>query len=260
VLGRLPELRVETHLTASDLRFPAENGVIPALDVESVDELQRLVETTHDVEGIVGYKLGVVGALRLGLRGAVQAICDITDLPVVYDHQKAGPDIPDMAAKYVAICSEAGVHSLILFPLAGERAAREFASHAQREGLIPIVGGALPFAEYYVSGGGYVADDALDRIFALSVTLGVTDFVVPANDPGMVRHYAETLQAEVDRPGVFLPGIGALGGGIEDAFAAAAGCRRYAVIGREIYRSKDPRLRAQQLGEEALRWAAKSPT
>ena len=251
---------METHSAHSDLRFPADNGVIPALDVDSVDELRRLVETTHDVEGIVGYKLGVVGALRLGLRGAVQAIHDITDLPVVYDHQKAGPDIPDMAAKYVAICREAGVHSLILFPLAGERAVREFAGHAQREGLVPILGGALPFAEYYVSGGGYVADDALARIFAFSVALGVTDFVVPANDPGMVRHHAETLQAKVEKPGVFLPGIGALGGSIEGAFAAAAGCRRYAVIGREIYRSKDPRVRAQQLGEEALWWAAKSPT
>lgn len=250
---------MEARSTPSDLRFPADNGVIPALDVESIDELRRLVEITHDVEGIVGYKLGVVGALRLGLRGAVQAIRDITDLPVVYDHQKAGPDIPDMAARYASICREAGVHSLILFPLAGERAVREFAGHAQREGLVPILGGALPFAEYYVSSGGYVADDALDRIFALSATLGVTDFVVPANDPRMVGHHAKTLQAKVDRPGVFLPGIGALGGSIEGAFAAAAGCRRYAVIGREIYRSNDPRLRAQQLGEEALRWAAKSP-
>ncbi len=240
--------------------FGSTHGVIPACDVETIDELKRLIDQTDGVEGIVGYKLGLTGVLRLGLAGVVKTVRQHTDLPLLYDHQKAGPDIPDMAAKYVAICREAGVHSLILFPLAGERAAREFAGHAQREGLVPIVGGALPFAEYYVSGGGYVADDALDRIFALSVRLGVTDFVVPANDPGMVRHYAETLQVEVDRPGLFLPGIGALGGSIKGAFAAAAGCRRYAVIGREIYRSNDPRLRAQQLGEEALRWAAKSPT
>lgn len=244
-------------MVTSDLRFPADNGVVPALDVESVEELQRLVEATHDVEGIVGYKLGVAGALHLGLRGAVQAIQNITDLPVVYDHQKAGLDIPDMAAKYASICSEAGVHSLILFPLAGERAVREFVGHAQRGGLVPIVGGALPLAEYYVSGGGYVADDALDRIFALSAALGATEFVVPANDPEVVKRYARGLQAEVDRPGIFLPGIGALGGSIESAFVAAAGCRCYAVIGREIYKSKDPRVRAQQLGEEALRWAAK---
>jgi orotidine-5'-phosphate decarboxylase len=241
----------------TDLRFPVDNGVIPALDVESIDELQRLVEMTHDVEGIVGYKLGVVGALRLGLRGAVKAIRDITDLAIIYDHQKAGPDIPDMAGKYASICKDAGVHGLILFPLAGERSVREFVGHAQREGLVPIVGGALPFAEYYVSGGGYVADDVLERIFALSATLGVADFVVPANDSEAVGRYAETLKAGVDRPGVFLPGIGALGGSIEEAFVAAAGCRRYAVVGRGIYRSDDPRARAQQLGKEALRCAEK---
>lgn len=243
----------------SSLRFPEDSGVIPALDVESIDELQRIVEMTHDIEGVVGYKLGIVGALHLGLRKAVQAIQGITDLPVVYDHQKAGPDIPDMAGKYASICKEAGVHSLILFPLAGQRAVREFVGHAQREDLVPIVGGALPFAEYYVGGGGYVADDALERIFALSMTLKVTDFVVPANDPETVRHHAEILKAGVDVPGVFLPGIGALGGSIEGAFAAAAGCRRYAVIGRGIYKSKDPRASAQRLGEEALRYAAESP-
>ena len=242
-----------------DLRFPADSGVIPALDIEAVDELQRLVEMTHDIEGIIGYKLGVVGALRLGLRGAAQAVRDLTDLPIIYDHQKAGPDIPDMAGKYVSICRDAGVHGLILFPLAGERSVREFVGHAQREGLDPIVGGALPFVEYYVSGGGYVADDVLERIFALSVTLGVADFVVPANDPEAVGRHVETLKAGVDRPGVFLPGIGALGGSIGEAFAAAAGCRRYAVVGRGIYRSEDPRARAQQLGEEALRCAEKNP-
>lgn len=243
----------------TDLRFPADNGVIPALDVESVDELRRLVEMTHDIEGIVGYKLGVVGALRLGLSGAVQAVREITDLPIIYDHQKAGPDIPDMAGKYVSICKDAGVDGLILFPLAGERSVREFVGHARLEGLVPIVGGALPFAEYYVSGGGYVADDVLERIFSLSATLGVADFVVPANDPETVRRHAESLKAGVERPGAFLPGIGALGGSIEEAFAAAAGCRRYAVVGRGIYRSDDPRARARQLGEEALRCAEKNP-
>src|SRR5919205_2842036 len=181
-----------------DLRFPVGNGVIPALDVETVNELQRLVEMTHDIEGIVGYKLGVVGALRLGLRGAAQAVRDITDLPIIYDHQKAGPDIPDMAGKYVLICKDAGVDSLILFPLAGQRSVQEFVGHAQREGLVPVVGGALPFEEYYVSGGGYVADNVLERIFDLSITLGVADFVVPANDPEAVGRYAETLKAGVD--------------------------------------------------------------
>jgi orotidine-5'-phosphate decarboxylase len=243
----------------TDHRFPADSGVIPALDVETVDELQRLVEMTHDIEGIVGYKLGVVGALRLGLRGAVQAVRDITDLPILYDHQKAGPDIPDMAGKYVSICKEAGVDGLILFPLAGQRSVREFVGHAQLEGLVPIVGGALPFEEYYVSGGGYVADDVLERIFSLSATLGVADFVVPTNDPETVSRHAEVLKAGVDRPGVFLPGIGALGGSIEEAFAAAAGCRRYAVVGRGIYKSDDPRASARQLAEEALRCAEKNP-
>lgn len=232
--------------------LPPDGGVIPALDVDSVDALRRLVEATTDIDGIVAYKLGMAGALRLGLSGAVRAIREITDLPIIYDHQKAGPDIPDMARRFSAICREAGVTSLILFPLAGQRAVREFVSQAREAGLIPIVGGALPFREYYASGGGYVADDALERILASAVVHGATDFVLPAHNPTLVRLHAKVLRDQVDRPGLLLPGIGALGGSIPEAFAAAAGCRRYAVVGRAIAAARDPRDAARRLGEQAL--------
>ena len=158
-----------------------------------------------------------------------------------------------MAAKFTAICCEAGVDGLILFPVAGPRAVREFAGGALRNGLLPIVGGDLPVPDYNVSGGGYVADDALDRIIAGSLQLGVDHFVVPANNAARVGRLAADLVGKLDHPpALVLPGIGALGGSIGKVFAAAPKCRLYAVVGRAIYQAPDPAEAAKTLAEEAL--------
>lgn len=232
------------------LRSP--QGIVPALDVDSVDDLQRLVERTASVDGVVAYKVGATAALRLGLAGAVQAVRAHSGLPVIYDHQKAGPDIPDMAAKYAAVCQEARVGAVILFPLAGPDAVRRFAGEALRRNVVPVVGGDLPVPDYHVSQGGFVADGALDRILDASVELGVQHFVVPATEPGEIRRRAEQLRARVPTPALFMPGIGALGGTIETAFAAAAGCSRYAIVGRAISGAPDPGEAARRLAGAAL--------
>lgn len=236
---------------AADWRS-TDGGVIPALDVDSVDALRRLVEATTDIDGIVAYKLGIAGALRLGLPAAVQALREISHLPIIYDHQKAGPDIPDMARRFSQLCREAGVTAIVLFPLAGQRAVSEFVGQARVAGLTPIVGGALPFSEYFASAGGFVADDALERILGAAVEHGAGHFVLPAHDAAAVRLHAKALQDRVDRPVLLLPGIGALGGSIPEVFAAAVGCRRYAVVGRAIAAADDPREAARRLGEQAL--------
>ncbi|HXP30907.1 MAG TPA: hypothetical protein VN832_07440 [Stellaceae bacterium] len=170
--------------------FKSSHGIIPALDSETLDEIKAVVAATTRITGVVGYKVGLTAVLRLGLAKAVQELRGVTDLPLIYDHQKAGPDVPDMAAKFTAICREAGVDGLILFPVAGPRAVREFAGGALRNGLLPIVGGDLPLPDYNVSGGGYVADDALARIIADAVALGVDHFVIPANNAARVKRLA----------------------------------------------------------------------
>jgi len=236
--------------------FKSSHGIIPALDSETLDEIKAVVAATTRITGVVGYKVGLTAVLRLGLAKAVQELRGVTDLPLIYDHQKAGPDVPDMAAKFTAICREAGVDGLILFPVAGPRAVREFAGGALRNGLLPIVGGDLPLPDYNVSGGGYVADDALARIIADAVALGVDHFVIPANNAARVKRLAADLVLLLDHPpALVLPGIGALGGSIGNVFAAAPGCRLYAVVGRAIYHAPDPAEAAKALAEEALSFA-----
>jgi orotidine-5'-phosphate decarboxylase len=238
-----------------DVRLRTSHGILIALDMESLDQMRRVVGQTTAIAGIVGYKVGLTATLRLGLGGAVAHLNSSTDLPLIYDHQKAGPDVPDMAPKFAATCKQAGVDGLILFPIAGPRAVVEFAGSAYAHRLLPIVGGDLPFADYNFSGGGYVIDDALDRIFRKAVEIGVDHFVIPGNTATKVERHARWLTENVERPVLFIPGIGALGGSIATAFAAAPGCDLYAVVGRAIYDAADPAEAARKLAGEALRFA-----
>jgi orotidine-5'-phosphate decarboxylase len=238
-----------------DVRLRSTHGILIALDMESLNQMRRVVEQTTAVEGIVGYKVGLTATLRLGLGGAVKSLRSVTDLPLIYDHQKAGPDVPDMAPKFSATCKEAGVDGLILFPIAGPRAVVEFAGSAYVNRLLPIVGGDLPFPDYNASGGGYVIDDALDKIFRKAIEIGVDHFVIPGNTAAKVAHHAGWLVEKIERPALFIPGIGALGGSIAEAFSAASGCDLYAVVGRAIYDAANPAEAARRLAGEALRFA-----
>ena len=238
-----------------DVRLRTSHGIVPALDIESLQEMQRVVERTTQIDGVVAYKLGSLSTLRLGLASAVQALREVTDLPLLYDHQKAGPDVPSMAPKFTAACKEGGVDGLILFPLAGPKALDEFVSSALNHRLLPIVGGELPLPEYSVKGGGYVANDALRRILERSLGQHVDHFVIPATDTEKLGRLCEWLLSRLEKPYVFLPGIGALGGSISEAFAAASGCRAYAVVGRAVYAASDPAQAAHRLAQEALQFA-----
>ena len=251
---KLADGRLSTAALAAryGARFAGKAGICIALDAEKVDESLRVVEATTDVPGVVGYKLGLTVVLRLGLAGAVQKLRGATNLPIIYDHQKAGPDVPDMAVKFCATCREAGVDGLILFPTAGPRAVSAFVGESFRNRLLPIVGGDLPFPDYNAAGGGYVIDNALDLIFDRAMAIGADHFVVPGNTPDKLRHHAARLRERIDVPVLLVPGIGPLGGTLTDAVKAAPGCRVFGVVGRAVYAAPDPRAAAKRLVDEAL--------
>src|SRR5215469_11025306 len=211
--GRLARAAVERW---HDVRLRASHGILIELDMDSLDEMSRVVEQTSGISGVVGYKVGLTVTLRLGLSGAVRHLRASTDLPLIYDHQKAGPDVPDMAQKFSATCKEAKVDGVILFPLAGPRAVVAFAGSAYLNRLLPIVGGDLPFFDYNATGGGYVIDDALNKIFRKAIEVGVDHFVIPGNTAKKIAHHARWLVEEIERPILFVPGIGALGGSIAE--------------------------------------------
>lgn len=230
-------------------------GILCACDLEDLDAVKRLLEAIDPVEQIAGYKLGSLLALRYGLKSVVKAMRKLTDKALLYDHQKAGLDVPSMAAEYVKVCCDAGVDALILFPLGGPTAVDAFVSETLKAGLAPVVGGALPLKDYLTGGGGYVAKATLARIARRAFDLGARDFVVPATDTDAISHHIKAFAGRNTR--LFMPGIGPLGGDITRAFSAARGVSAQAIIGRAIYAHADPRKEARRLAREVAAFVKK---
>lgn len=232
-------------------------GIVPALDIDSPEHLELVVRETTKREGVAGYKLGLTSVLTFGLAESVRRLRDLTDLPILYDHQKAGPDMPDMAVKYTAMCEEAGVDGLILFPVAGPTAVDKFVGEAVRAGIIPVVGGEIPVPDYCASGGGYMLDDALDKILVRAVHNKADHFVLPAHDKAKITRWSNWIADNVKNATALVTGFGALGGTVEAAFSASSACpRRFAIVGRLITNSKAPGDAAARMFEQMQSVAA----
>lgn len=219
-------------------------GLIPALDVADAASADRIVTATRGVPGVVGYKVGLSTVLELGLPAAIGRIRGLTDHPVVYDHQKAGFDVPSNATAFARTLHRAGVDEAILFPVAGPSTATAYISALQDAGISPIVGGELPVPDFTRSGGGWVDDDALVGVVHLALGLGVTRFVAPLG-PRVARVVAAAEAAGV-RPSVLVPGIRSAAD-----VAALAPLQPRAdlrvVVGRAITQAGDPQAAAAGL-------------
>ncbi len=240
-------------MEVSRLFFGRERGVIPACDVSSLKQLKELVQLTCEVDGVVGYKVGFSLALRYGLKRVVETVREYSDLPVVYDHQKAGTDIPRMAEGFAEVCSEASLDGVIIFPLAGPETLKSFVEELVKHGLKPFVGAEMTHPKYLGSEGGFIIDEALERIYVVAAELGVDCFVVPGNKPGRISFYVKLLSGIVKKPVFCLPGIGKQGGDIVSAFKSTVNFPSYAIIGSAIYGAENIKEAAENFCMEALR-------
>jgi len=224
-----------------------DRSVIVAAGVE-FSRLPKLVRNTCVVEGIGGYKVGLELALEKGLPSVVGAVKDNTPLPVIYDHQKAGNDIPETGSRFAGVCKKAGVDAVILFPFAGPKSETDWIHACQDVGLGVLVGGHMTQPNFLYSEGGSIADDAPNRIFAIAAENGVRDFVVPGNEVDYVIHYKELLDKLLgkDKFTLYAPGFITQGGEISE-FAKEAGEKWHAIVGGAIYKALDMREAAEQM-------------
>ena len=96
-----------------------QKSVIPACDVSDLQKLGELVEATASVSGIGAYKVGLELVIPFGLGRVAEAIRKYSQLPIIYDHQKGGTDIPDLGPKFAKAVKSAGADAVILFPFGG---------------------------------------------------------------------------------------------------------------------------------------------
>jgi orotidine-5'-phosphate decarboxylase len=234
--------------------FHLEHGVIPACDVYTLKTLREIIAATCDIEGIVGYKIGAVLGLTYGLPQLVGAVQEYTDLPVIYDHQKAGTDIPQMGEKFATICAEAGIKGVIIFPQAGPETEAAFIDSLVEKNLVPMVGGEMTHPKYLTKEGGFIRDSAPVEMYTIAAEKGVEYFVVPGNKPEVIRQYHTLLARMVKVPKYCMPGIGRQGGDIKSAFEPLEGASAYAIIGAGIYEHEDIAAAAQRFCTEVLNW------
>lgn len=222
-----------------------DRSIIPACDVP-FEVFERLVKETASLDGIGGYKVGAALALSAGLPKVVQTIRDHTDKPIIYDHQKAGSDIPETAKFFMDVLADARVDSVILFPHAGPATQRAWVSAATAAKMHVIVGGMMTHPKYLASDGGYIRDDAPIAIYEETSAGGVTDFVVPGNQPDVIRTVRAVVEKNTRHPVFYAPGFISQGGDISDA-ARAAGSHWHAIVGRAIFEAADMRSAAEAL-------------
>ncbi len=227
-----------------------DKSVIVACDVATIEKLRLLVGQTYDVEGIGGYKIGAILVINYGLRKIVEEIRRITDLPIIYDHQKAMTDIPDLGEKFILAVKRAGVNALIGFPQSGPETEKKWIKACHREELDVIIGGEMTHPKYLSSEGGYIDDKALDTMYLLASELGVNNFVVPGTKKDSIIHYKNILDFVPDLS-FFAPGFIAQGGLITD-IAKVAGSKWHAIVGRGIYAAKNIRNAALTMTKQLI--------
>lgn len=230
--------------------FRSSKGLVVACDVDDLGLLGRLIDATRDLEPIQGYKIGAGLALRYGIGKVAGVIRERSDLPIIYDHQKFGTDIPEVCGGLLGALRGSGVDSVIIFPQAGVETLRASVRACAEEGLIPMVGGEMTHRGYLASEGGYMDDRGPERIYLDAAALGVEYFVLPGNRPASMKRYRDLLSGAVARPKFLFPGVGAgQGGDVARAFSILMGHPAYAIVGRGIYSQRDARRAALEIWE-----------
>jgi len=237
VVGKIPAQRI----------IEPDRSVIPACDVKTLEALAEIVKGTADNDKIGGYKIGFTLALSHSLTKVVETIRQVSNKTIIYDHQKAGTDIPDTGRDFAQVCADAGVDAIILFPQSGPETERAWIYHALNQGLKVIVGGRMTHPAYSVSEGGFITDKGALEIYRIAAQIGVTNFVVPGNKPEVISEIRGVIEAEgIADPALYAPGFVAQGGKVSEA-GEAAGNHMHAIAGRAIYTASDIKAAAAEL-------------
>lgn len=226
-------------------------SIIPSCDVSEIEDLEKLVKNTCNVKGIGGYKVGLELVIRYGLSKVVQTIKAYTPLPVIYDHQKGGTDIPNLGMKFAYVCKHSGVDAVILFPFGGKATEDAWIKACQDNGLPVIVGAHMTQEQFLFSEAGFIADEAPSKIFELALKNNVVDFVVPGNKADLVSKYKKQFDLSGKQCILYAPGFISQGGKISEC-GRMAGDYWHAIVGSAIYNATDIQKAATELAREII--------
>jgi orotidine-5'-phosphate decarboxylase len=223
-----------------------DRSIIPSCDVPDLDKLKHLVSETCSVEGIGAYKIGLELSLKFGIPKVVDTIKKLTNLPIIYDHQKAATDIPEMGEKFAD--SVEGTDAVILFPFTGPETEVAWIKACKSRNLGVIIGGEMTHKGFLESDGGFINEKGTFAIYEIAAKEKISDFVVPGNKPDKIKLYRAYLEASKVKPTFYSPGIITQGGDISES-GKVAGKKWHAIVGRALYNSKDPHKTAKMIAK-----------
>lgn len=221
-----------------------KKSIIPSCDVSDLGKLKNLVKETCSVEGIGAYKIGLELCLPYGIPSVIDTIRKQTNLSIIYDHQKAATDIPDLGGKFAKAVK--GVDAVILFPFTGPETEKAWIKACRKEKLGVIVGGEMTHKGFLESEGGFISEKEAIKIYETAANEKINDYVVPGNKPEKIKMYKAFLETRGIKPVFYSPGLIAQGGDITES-AKAAGERWHAIVGRALYDAKNINKTAKEL-------------
>jgi orotidine-5'-phosphate decarboxylase len=229
--------------------FNLDHGIVVECNFASIKKLENIVESTNDLDFIVGYKIGAELTLTSSISDIVKSIRKFTNLPIVYDHQKFGADDPGFCrGSFLEILKDAGVDGVVIFPYGGIESLKAAINKSIETGLIPIIGGDMVHKGYTAGEQGYLDSVAPQKMYIDGANLGAKHFVIPCTRLDRMRIYCRRLESIVGNPVLFVTGVGLdVCDDLIKACEVVKQHRSYAVIGKEITGAKDYREAAQDV-------------
>lgn len=208
-----------------------DSRLVLALDETDGNRAVAVAEAVADVVDAVKINWPLV--LSEG-PGMITRLADMTD--VICDFKVA--DIPNTVRLIVENAVSRGASAVIVHAFTGDDSLRA---------AVEASGGAEIYAVTEMSHPGALCFTAqhAEEMARMGVECGVDGFIAPATRPDRIR--AIRAIAGPDRK-ILSPGVGAQGGKASDAIAAGAD---YAIVGRAIYGSDDPRAAAEAFAADA---------
>jgi len=218
--------------------IPAEKSLIVAMDVDGA-WFYDLMAALELVESIGAVKFGFFQS-NTGLESCVElARNTLGNIPIIYEHQRIGSGVPESASKFAKTLKRAGIDAVIIYPFTGPKVQEHWTKSLQDEGLVVFVGGVMTHGNFLVSEGGYVADEAVLKIYSLAIEQGVDHFLVPGNKLPWVKSIKTLLDQELGQENYVLCGNGFIRqGGDLLSCLELVGNRLHAIIGSAIYEHK----------------------
>ncbi len=218
--------------------------LMPSMDMTDLGAAVSLARAVAESPHVSSFKFGFALGLSAGLPVAVRAFREFTKKPIVYDHQKAGTDIPDTGVLFAKTMQHAGINEAILFPQAGPITLEAWVKALQDAGIVPVVGAVMTHKGFTQSEGGYLSDAGMLSAYELAAKLGVRKFVVPLTKPAIAQSVAWPEDSVF-----YSPGFGAQGG---DPLAFAQLPEHHLIAGRSLSAATDPLAYVAEVAAEYM--------